>query len=524
MKAVVRWITPWAALGRSGADYAAPADADGAWRWIGGGALWLCVPNGTTISIDGGKPDYRLVMRLADQRSVFAIALPSRPSAGLVLSAGGTTWRLALPAIPDRPHEADEPTSENERAASALLARVKAVWARVRDIELCLANPATIWPRLTARWLDPTTLDPPMMDVIVRHARTLARTLALLHRAPRRVLRRRNSELPLGRVQEMDRRSMVWLVRQPGATLAERAGDRQRIMAVAREENFDTLENRVLHSYARLAAGVARDYAARQRAPATSGRAQLVRGFGKACRHAATDLRGAGVREAPADAIPNFVLQNNTNYQRVWTSWQELLQRNRILDRLWRWQARSWEEFCALAVVVALQSCDDAFVLATSPIAIRDEQDQGRLLRHANPLAVFHLVARDITVEVTFDPEFSGPLRYFAAPIWLRYGRVDDPMAFLRRCAVWPVWHAQGGLDDEEPDRVDRVLDAPDQPERPRGGIVVRPAAEGAPVQAAHSRAGRVACLTLGPEGVARADGIALLRGAILRALDRGLA
>jgi len=197
MKAVVRWITPWAALGRSGADYAAPADADGAWRWIGGGALWLCVPNGTTISVDGGKPDYRLVMRLADQRSVFAIALPSRPSAGLVLSAGGTTWRLALPAIPDRPHEADEPTSENERAASALLARVKAVWARVRDIELCLADPATIWPRLRARWLDPTTLDPPMMDVIVRHARTLARTLALLHRAPRRVLRRRNSELPL---------------------------------------------------------------------------------------------------------------------------------------------------------------------------------------------------------------------------------------------------------------------------------------------------------------------------------------
>jgi hypothetical protein len=52
--------------------------------------------------------------------------------------------------------------------------------------------------------------------------------------------------VPVGRVQEIDRRAMLWFARQPGETLADRAGDDQRVLAVAREENFDTLENRVL--------------------------------------------------------------------------------------------------------------------------------------------------------------------------------------------------------------------------------------------------------------------------------------
>ena len=53
----------------------------------------------------------------------------------------------------------------------------------------------------------------------------------------------------LDRVQEMDRASMRWLSKQPGTTLAQRAGSDQRVLAIVRKENFDTLENRVLHAY-----------------------------------------------------------------------------------------------------------------------------------------------------------------------------------------------------------------------------------------------------------------------------------
>ncbi len=321
----------------------------------------------------------------------------------------------------------------------------------------------------------------------------------------------------------MDRRAMLWLVQQPGTTLAERAGDRQRILAVAREQNFDTLENRVLNAYARLAAGVSREYEARQRGSAAAARrVQLVRGYGKTCRRLAVDMQDRGVREVPADVTPNFVLQNNTNYRRIWDAWRELLQRKREVDELWRWQARSWEEFCALAVVVALQSCPGARAIATSPIQFCDEQDQGRWLNHVNPLAVFHLAKHDMTVEIAFDPGFTGPLRYFGAPIWLRYGHVDDAHGFLRRCAIWPVWHPHGGLIEGETDRIETLLGARGISEPPAGGIVLRPAAVDENATMVRSQAGRASCVTLKPEGAARVAGIQRLREAVLLAIERG--
>ena len=59
-------------------------------------------------------------------------------------------------------------------------------------------------------------------------------------------------------VPRAEEASPLGLVRQPGETLAERAGPSQRIRAVTRHQNFDTLENQVLRSYAELARSVAR--------------------------------------------------------------------------------------------------------------------------------------------------------------------------------------------------------------------------------------------------------------------------
>ena len=81
------------------------------------------------------------------------------------------------------------------------------------------------------------------MAEIVRQARRMQPVLHDLERRIRRVLRRHRELTPLDRVQEMDRASMVWLSRQPGRSIAERAGASQRILATGRRENFDTLDH-----------------------------------------------------------------------------------------------------------------------------------------------------------------------------------------------------------------------------------------------------------------------------------------
>jgi hypothetical protein len=499
------WHRPWARLDGTARRYrilaghapsAAPLERAASW-------LFLDTPGPVRIG-DRAEPGW------AESwlgEGVIALPLPLRPTHALKLLAGGSALLLDATALPVRPDEEREPKDEAERRARALLDRVKTVWARLRDVEATLADPAQMWHRLQALWLDEAARADPEMDIIVRHARLLPPTLDLLDRAPRRVLRRINEMVPLARVQEVDRKAMIWLIRQPGATTAERAGDRQRIQAVAREESFNTLENCVVLSYARMAHAVARDYRDRHAAVPNAPRVARVVRFGGRCRTLERDLRARGVFEAGADATSNFVLQNDARYRAVWDAWRELLRRHRILDELWRWQARSWEEFCALVVVIALQSRPGARLVAASPIVFREEQQAGCWIDHVNPLAVLFLPDAGVTVEVAYRLRGGPVLSPFGAPIWLRLGRIDSD-AFLSRWAIWPIWHADGGLEPGEAEEIAALLPH-GRTEHVAGGITLRPVAEGAPAE--EQRGPHAACFTIGTAGAALRDGIARL-------------
>ena len=443
--------------------------------------------------------------------------IPLHASKGMTVNVGTSSMRLAFDAIPDRPDERLTPTTDSQHEALVLLDRVKAVWARLREVESAIADPATIWSRLSELWLADDPAANPEMDVIVEQARSLLPTLEQLDRAPRRVLRRTLHMIPLSRVQEVDRRGIMWLVRQPGETMAERAGGRQRIRAVAREENFNTLENRVLRSYALLVATLSREYLEKHKRAASSPRVAAVRQFGKRCRQLEADLAEREVGEANTDATPNFVLQNNVNYRKVWDAWRELINRKRIVDELWRWQARSWEEFSAIALVLAVQSIPGARAIATSPLIFQEEQEDGCWLRHVNPLAVFFLPEQNVTVERIYRGSRERILQMFGAPIWLRFGRIGDN-TFLRRWAVWPIWHATGGLRHADMHSIAQLLPH-GHGELVRGGITIRPVPPSADAQSEHTD--EVGCVTIGASGGSLREGIGLLRELLVATILR---
>jgi len=268
---------------------------------------------------------------------------------------------------------------------------------------------------------------------------------------------------------------MGWLVRQPGETLAERAGDQQKMLAVAREESFDTLENRVLRAYAELARQVARNYCERNSLSKKSPRYRLVFEFGGACRRLAHSLAVRGVRVAEAGVSPNFVLQQNPRYHKIWDAWHELQKDRKREDELWRWQGRSWEEFCALATMVALVSVPGAQVIASAPLNFRDEQDHGSWVMQDNPLGVLSLPEQGLVVEVRYRmAQPGGDLADFAAPIWIRTGRINEALGSQANIAVWPIWDPVGGLVADESEEVQVVLKA--NPRKPlSAGIVLRP-------------------------------------------------
>lgn len=492
------------------------------------GAVWLYHPRGAPPMLDGrpaqdmAEPAALMQQRKVDgpgsiptQLSLLPFSVRRHP--GVQVGQRGSGQSLILwPNAPERPPEGHDPATEEERRAQALMLRVEAVWDRIEDVGDALADPMTLWQTLRDRWLGQGPQEP-RMDVIVRHAKEVAQALDRIEAAPRRILRRVHRLVPVARVQEVDRRAMLWLARQPGEGLAERAGEDQRLLAVTREENFDTLENRVLRAYCELAARHARDYLDRNRTRRQTRRARLVEGFGKRCRRIARDLTARGVRRAEPGVTPNFVLQQNPTYHRIWTAWDELRDHNRVRDELWRWQARSWEEFCALALVVALMELKGAEVVAAAPLWFRDEHRRGRWLDADSPLAVVHLPARGLIAELQTGLR-ADDLGNFGAALWLRIGRLDEVQATLHRVAIWPLWSPDGGLVAGEAEELFRILAAAGG--AAGSGLAIRPAES--PDRANFDERGKAMTLTLGTEGAALSEALRAMAEFLEAVLDAG--
>ncbi|GGH63628.1 hypothetical protein GCM10011341_38870 [Frigidibacter albus] len=351
--------------------------------------------------------------------------------------------------FPIRPPLNREPKTEDEEFAADTLRRMNEVLARIQELEDALDDPVSLWPRLRDAWKRAENEADPRMAEIVKQSREIGPVLQDLEHRIRRVLRRTRELTPLNRVQEMDRASMLWLSRQPGRTVAERAGPAQRILSTVRYENFDTLENRVFHAYVKLAALVAREWQREHRRAQGSDRFRMVDGFRLRCRAIARDLDDLGVGVADAGVTPNYVLMQDKGYRTVRLAWERLLRRERILDDLWAWQAQTWTDFAVLAIVLAIDELEEARLIAQSPIVWRQEAVTGRWFDQDRPLAVFWLEETRRIVEVQARPEKPGALLTLArAHVSVRItdpSRSDVP----RRIAVWTP-HAMERLDIQD--------------------------------------------------------------------------
>lgn len=391
------------------------------------------------------KPRYALQGSEAALEPVAGFNLDGRRGLGLLplpLHAGGDARTgVVWPGALTRPRSDEAANTEAEKSAAKLLGRARLVWDRLSDVEAALGDPKNLWKELNRRWTLDDDIAEPHMDIIVRHARMYGRDLDDLAAAPRRVLRRTHKMTRIDRIGEFDRHSMTWIVRQPGETLIQRAGNDQRVLAVVREQNFNTLENRVVRSYAALALSEARAYLDRYAVKQRTRRFETVKRFAQRCRRVERTLREAGVATAEAGVTPNFVLLNNARYSAIWRAWIELLKASRVVDDLWRWQPRSFEEFTALALMAGLQGVSGARLVAASPLTFREDQIRGSWVEHENPLGVWDLREQGVVVEVQY--RMDRPTTWqadFGAPIWVRYGRKNDLPDVHKRIAVWPIW------------------------------------------------------------------------------------
>lgn len=227
------------------------------------------------------------------------------------------------------------------------------------------------------------------MAVIVCIAEEMRNKLSVAVSSARKILLRHRDLVPMHRAQETDVACLRWYTRQPGENTAEKAGDKQRLMAVVRRESFNTLENQVLKDFAiRCKRESARYLQSEVRTPMQkkSSRAVKVQGYKKVCETALMNPVFEQIALPSPGFNPNYVLQNDMRYKEIWHWYRKLLKREHQEDSLWDWQPRTWADISRLLICSSLELLrqekrkdTDLFLepLLESKIKINLEQETG---------------------------------------------------------------------------------------------------------------------------------------------------
>jgi hypothetical protein len=326
----------------------------------------------------------------------FPAAIASAETHGVeVVGRGGVvaldlTQRGAV-AKPRRGHESSDRALELDGLSALLVDRFERVIEAASAPERVavtgkiqgLVRPR--WEDVVATVLEDPDVDEPAMALIVRHAQDLPRHVVDLAERPRRVLRRERQLQALDRIQELDAQCLTWYVRQPGKTAAQKAGPRQELLAVVRRESIDTLENRVLKDFLVRTTAEAERYTRANRLLAGSKRYGAVRRYGNTIRRLLTAPDLEEVRPLAGVPAPNYVLQHDRRYRRLWRAYLELVRRQEVLDEAWSWQRRLWADAVTIAIASVLDVAPNVRVLHEAPAYLRAEQDHGRWTEGAFP-------------------------------------------------------------------------------------------------------------------------------------------
>ncbi|MEI9477571.1 MAG: DUF2357 domain-containing protein [Deltaproteobacteria bacterium] len=317
-------------------------------------------------------------------------------------------------ARPKEDTNGDTPYGDSESARLTEL--LKAMFARIQDIieaaledEIGKITLRLSWERVAKRMLDDRgDTAEPFMDLIVKHANELHRTVTSTAEHPRRILKRVRLLMSVSRIQEMDPACLTDYVRRPGITPAEKAGPRQVLMGIDREETYDTVENRVLKDFLKRSSLTARIYLRAFSRYRTSGRWRRVQHYETACRRLWRDPVIQTVKPLTHRPTPNYVLLFNPAYHKIWLAYQELLRHEDREDDAWRWQHRLWADIGRIIVHSALfcTSPSEDGRPGMSPLFFRQEQSRGRWTEEIPQSALFLLN--------------GGKSRVVAAPIDIR--------------------------------------------------------------------------------------------------------
>jgi hypothetical protein len=257
----------------------------------------------------------------------------------------------------------------------------------------------------------------------------------------------------VGRAQQLDAACLSWLIKRPGRTAIEKAGSAQEILAVVREESFDTLENRVLKDFLRRAGRACGDYLRENSNFRSSARYKSVEHFGRALgRYLQADVFD-GVQSVSSISNPNYVLQHDEHYSTVWRAYQDLVRRQATLEHLFEWRFRAYRDIARLLLCSAVWSLakeGDGKADTGQGLWIQQKPDAGSIFEPAGWPGPVQIDEEDGCMLTMIAPEQLRRSTYMGVPIREIVASLGPDLVVIatrpgaRQFSLWAVWTSFG--------------------------------------------------------------------------------
>lgn len=350
------------------------------------------------------------------------------------------------------------------------------------------------WANAKRIWLEAEGAEP-RMSLIVKLAqdKRLREASEAIARQPRQILSRIRENTRMDRVREMDSACIIDYAKRPGRTAVEKAGDRQKLLAVQRIPNRNTLENQTATWVFETLKVRSETWLQEHAVARKSGSARA-----KSVSRLATDSGAWRTSEAISPLSskglahpvqPNYPLQMEARYREIMRVYRQLYHEKKTEDDAWTWRRVLWAHAARQLMACSLIAKSDA---PLGSLYFRQEQDRGQWLLYGSspgPFATEHGVLDWIdAMEVDADEwraHAPAPWMRFVGqlgPEWLLWNQQND-----NALLVWPILSAPAqsrtetdweSLAGEAADAVTRFRDAHAPTTRLNGLILVTHAAD----------------------------------------------
>lgn len=219
------------------------------------------------------------------------------------------------------------------------------------------------WETVRDRWQEDRDAVA-IMSLVAQFSRDkeLLRAMRSIAANPRRMLVRTHRPRKVHRVSEMDIVTMRAFARAPGRTAIQKAGAKQELLAVVREETVDLPENRVLVWVAGRMDEMSRAWMSRYASGGSQGLEGVAKLVGELRRLARRVLDSADLADIKVLAhhmtSPTYCLQFDRRYRQIWKAYVGIRRQDRQRNDAFRWQSHLWGTTARLLLTSVLLQRD----------------------------------------------------------------------------------------------------------------------------------------------------------------------